>query len=117
MNGVKAVSQERFPEGARHVMRIGDREILLIHERGKIYAVDNICPHMGQRLEEAQVTEDGFIVCPRHRSTFDLRTGEVKAWTPWPPGVGRVLGVFSKAKPLPVLDTRVEDGTIWVAVE
>ena len=58
MNWVKAVSQERFPEGSRHVMRIGDREILLIHDRGKIHAVDNMCPHMGQRLEEAEVTEE-----------------------------------------------------------
>ena len=57
MNWVKAVSQERFPEGSRHVMRIGDLEILLIHNRGNIYALDNICPHMGHLLEEAEVTE------------------------------------------------------------
>ena len=117
MNWVKAVSQERFPEGARHVMKIGDREILLIHEQGKIYAVDNICPHMGQRLEEAELIIFKTFLHLKTLNESDLRTGEVKAWAPWPPGVGRVLGVFSKAKPLPVLDTRVEEGAIWVGVK
>jgi nitrite reductase/ring-hydroxylating ferredoxin subunit len=79
--------------------------------------MDNKCPHMGAALEQGKVTEDGTLVCPRHRSEFDLRTGEVKKWAPWPPAVGRVLGSISRERPLPVYPTRIDQGSIWVGTE
>jgi nitrite reductase/ring-hydroxylating ferredoxin subunit len=78
--------------------------------------VDNICPHMGAALDGGDVTEGGTIVCPRHHSAFDLRTGKVSEWAPWPPGVGRILGGISREKPLPVFPTRIEQGSIWVGL-
>jgi len=72
---------------------------------------------MGAPLEKGKVTEEGTLVCPRHRSEFNLRTGEVKKWAPWPPGVGRVLGAISSEKPLPVYPTRIDQGSIWVGTE
>jgi nitrite reductase/ring-hydroxylating ferredoxin subunit len=92
MNWVKVLPQDELPEGARKVVWVAEREILLVNHQGQIHAVGNRCPHMGAFLARGEVTREGAIICPRHRSAFDLRTGDVKDWSPWPPGVGRVLG-------------------------
>jgi nitrite reductase/ring-hydroxylating ferredoxin subunit len=117
MSWIKVLAQDALPQDARQVVKVGKRSILLLHHEGEIYAVDNICPHMRLPLQKGKITEDGAIVCPWHRSAFDLRSGDVKGWSPWPPGVGKVLGMVSKEKALAVFPTRVEDESIWVDVE
>ena len=117
MHWTAVLRQDELPDGERRVAEVAGNAILLLNHGGQIYAVDNRCPHMGAALEGGEVTEDGIIVCPRHHSAFELRTGEVREWSPWPPGVGRVLGAVSRETVLPVFATRVEEGSIWVAIE
>jgi nitrite reductase/ring-hydroxylating ferredoxin subunit len=118
MNWVKALSQKELSEeGAMRMVRVGGKDILFVFHDGEIYAVDNACPHLRLPLQLGWVTEDHALHCPWHRSAFDLRSGDVKEWSPWPPGLGRVLGKLSREKTLPVFPTRVEDGNIWVGLE
>jgi nitrite reductase/ring-hydroxylating ferredoxin subunit len=117
MNWIKVLSEDDLPEGARSVVEAGGRDILILRDKGQIFAVANTCPHMGAALDGGKVTADGTIVCPRHRSVFDLRSGEVKEWAPWPPAVGLVLGAVSRKKALPVFPTKVEEGSIWVGLQ
>lgn len=116
MTWVNVLRQDELPEGARRVVEVGGHEILLLHHGGEILAVGNTCPHMGAALEQGEVTDDGAIVCPRHHSVFDLHTGDIREWVPWPRGVGRVLAAISREKPLPVFPTRAEAGGIWIAL-
>lgn len=116
-NWIKTIAQDDLPEGTKRMVRVHEQDVLLVHHQGQIHAVRNTCPHMGASLEKGTISKDGAIVCPRHHSAFDLRTGDVKDWAPWPPGVGLVLGVISREKALPVYATRVEEGAIWVALE
>jgi len=117
MDWIKVLAQDELPAGTRQVVQVVERDVLLVNLKGQVYAVDNRCPHMGAPLVRGEVTEDGTLVCRRHHSAFDLRTGDVKDWAPWPPAVGRVLGAISREKPLPVFQTKVEDGSIWVGLE
>jgi nitrite reductase/ring-hydroxylating ferredoxin subunit len=117
MNWVKILPEAALEQDARQVVKVGQRHILLLKHEGQIYAVDNTCPHMRLPLQKGKVTEDCAIVCPWHHSAFDLQTGDVKEWSPWPPGVGAVLGMISRSKALPVFPTRVEEGSIWVGLE
>lgn len=117
MNWTKVLPQEELPEGHRRVVEVDGRPVLLLHVRGQVYAVDNKCPHMGASLEKGKLTEEGTLVCPRHHSAFELQTGKVKEWAPWPPAIGRVLGAISREKPLPVCPTRIDQGSIWVGTE
>lgn len=117
MNWNNVLSEADLPDGARRVLTIADQQVLLINHQGHIHAVGNRCPHMGAKMEKGDVTEDGAIVCPRHRSVFDLEDGTVREWVPWPPVVGRALGAVSQENALPVYPTKVEDGSIWVAEE
>ena len=117
MNWVETITADSLPPGEREVVRIAGKAVLLLNVDGEILAVDNACPHLRLPLNRGKVTEDCGIVCPWHRSAFDLRTGDVKTWSPWPPGVGRVLGSVAREKILPVFKTKVEDGTIFVGIE
>jgi nitrite reductase/ring-hydroxylating ferredoxin subunit len=117
MNWTNVLSESELPEGARRVVTADGRELLLIHREGKIHAVSNHCTHMRAKMEKGEVTDENTIVCPRHRSAFDLGSGAVEAWVPWPPVVGRALSAISQENALPVFPTKVEDGSIWVAVE
>lgn len=117
MNWINVLSQSELPEGERQVVRVAERDVLLVNHQGHIHAVDNVCPHLRASLVKGELTEDGAIICPRHHSAFDLRTGDVKEWSPWPPAVGRVLGAVSREKTLPVFPTKVEEGGIWVGLK
>ena len=117
MNWTRVLSREELAEGQKHTVEVAGQTILLVQHKGGLYAVNNTCPHMGGSLVDGKITEDGAVVWPRHHSAFDLRTGEVKEWAPWPPGVGRLLGALSKEKPLRVYSTKVEQGSIWVGTE
>ena len=116
MGWTKVLTTEELPDGDRKVVKVGEQKILLINDNGNLHAVNNACPHLKLPLKKGKLTEDGAIVCPFHRSAFDLCTGEVTNWTPWPPVVGNVLGKISPEQKLSVFATRIEDGSILVEV-
>lgn len=114
MKWVEAISLKELPEGSRRKVSLGERDILLIHHQGQVYAVDSHCPHMGAPLENARLTEDNLLICPRHHSSFELGTGKVREWSPWPPVVGQLLGKASPEHPLGTYRTRTDSDTIFV---
>ena len=116
MRWIRALTESELGEDERQVVRIDDRSVLLTRHGGQIYAIRSTCPHMGLPLKGGKI-EAHTITCPWHHSQFDLHTGDVQAWSPWPPAVGRMLGALSREKALPVFPTKVEDGTIWVGLE
>lgn len=116
MNWIKVLSQDELPANERKVVKVEQKSILLLNHNNQIYAVENSCPHLKLPMKKGKITEDGAIVCPFHRSAFDLCTGSVKDWSPFPPGIGKVMGMFSSEKSLSVFPTRVEEGSIWVEV-
>jgi nitrite reductase/ring-hydroxylating ferredoxin subunit len=117
MNWTEVLSKDDLPPGSRRVSSVAGREVLLINREGEIHAVGNRCPHMQAKLINGEVTEEGVIVCPRHHSVFDLETGAVQEWVPWPPVVGRALAAISQENALPVFPTKIENGSIWVRIE
>lgn len=56
---------------------------LLVHREGDtVDVLSDVCSHLSGPLHEGKIKDDGgdpCVVCPWHRSTFSLRTGEVKA--------------------------------------
>ena len=117
MKWIDAMEDAHLKEGAREVVQVEGRSILLLRHRGEVLALAAQCPHMGAPLQNGRLTGDGGIVCPWHRSAFDLHTGDVKDWTPWPPAVGKLLGAVRRERALPVYRVKIEDGRIWVEIE
>jgi nitrite reductase/ring-hydroxylating ferredoxin subunit len=48
--------------------------VLVVYDRGRVFALDNRCPHMGFPLDRGSV-EDGILTCPWHHARFDLASG------------------------------------------
>lgn len=67
-------SLEDLKAKGRIVVHGGHRPILVVYDRGRIFALDNRCPHMGFPLERGSV-EDGILTCHWHHARFDLESG------------------------------------------
>lgn len=65
-----------IPEGkAIVVMSAQDKEIALFKIDGKIFAINNECPHAGGPLGEGDIS-DCIVTCPWHAWEFNIKTGD-----------------------------------------
>jgi nitrite reductase/ring-hydroxylating ferredoxin subunit len=53
-------------------------DVLVVHENGKFFAIEDACNHAGASLAEGWV-ENACIVCPMHGYKFSLESGELLA--------------------------------------
>jgi nitrite reductase/ring-hydroxylating ferredoxin subunit len=95
---VLAGSLEDLKAKGRLVVHGSHRPILVIYDRGRVFALDNRCPHMGFPLERGSV-EDGILTCHWHHARFDLESGcTFDLW----------------ADDVPTCPTEVRNGEVWV---
>jgi nitrite reductase/ring-hydroxylating ferredoxin subunit len=73
-NFVPAGDIEELKAKGRLVVRGAHRPILVVCDRGRIFALDNRCPHMGFPLDRGSI-EDGILTCHWHHARFDLASG------------------------------------------
>jgi nitrite reductase/ring-hydroxylating ferredoxin subunit len=71
---VRAGSLEELKAKGRLVVHGRHRPVLLIHEGGHVFALDNRCPHMGFPLDRGSI-EDGILTCHWHHARFELASG------------------------------------------
>jgi nitrite reductase/ring-hydroxylating ferredoxin subunit/uncharacterized membrane protein len=72
--------------------------LVLLKREGYVYALNNVCSHMGGPLAEGKLVGEWCVECPWHASRFDLHDGHV------------VQG--PAAYPQPRFETRIRDGTV-----
>jgi nitrite reductase (NADH) small subunit/3-phenylpropionate/trans-cinnamate dioxygenase ferredoxin subunit len=75
-----------IPQGEGKVVAMGRKIIAVFRVDGRIYAIDDVCPHMGASLAGGYV-ENEFVTCPWHAWRFRLTDG---AWADNPRGNLRV---------------------------
>jgi nitrite reductase/ring-hydroxylating ferredoxin subunit len=56
-------------------VKAGSKNICLVGYEGKLFALSATCPHAGGDLSEGWCN-NGKIICPFHRYSFDLQTGK-----------------------------------------
>ena len=74
------VTDVRDSEGK--VVALGRKIIALFRANGTLYAIDDVCPHMGASLGSGYV-EGEVVTCPWHAWRFRLTDG---AWADYPKG-------------------------------
>ena len=65
-----------IPVGKGKAFEVGDRVIAIFNDDGTLFAIDDMCPHMGASLADGHL-EDSAVACPWHAWRFDVRDG---AW-------------------------------------
>ncbi len=65
---------EDLRERRVRVVSAGGRAIAVFYHEGKVFAIDNRCPHMGFPLSRGTV-RDGILTCHWHHAKFDLAGG------------------------------------------
>ncbi len=71
---VRAGSLQELKAKGRLIVHGPHRPILVVHDGGRVSALDNRCPHMGFPLDRGSV-EDGVLTCHWHHARFDLASG------------------------------------------
>jgi nitrite reductase/ring-hydroxylating ferredoxin subunit len=71
---IKVVTTDEIRPGEMKAFNIEGKDILLAGYEGSYYAIDNKCTHMGGDLSKGRL-EGKIIICPRHKSRFDITTG------------------------------------------
>jgi 3-phenylpropionate/trans-cinnamate dioxygenase ferredoxin subunit len=64
-------------EGRRFI--IDDVEVAVFKVNGKIFALNNICPHQHTNNIYEGFIEDGHVICPIHGWEFNLETGRIRS--------------------------------------
>lgn len=71
---IKCAEVADIPQEGVIAVNVAGQSIALAKSNGKIFAVDNRCPHMGYPLNRGSV-QDGILICHWHHAMFDLASG------------------------------------------
>ncbi len=75
MSFVRVGSAGDVGPGGVILVTVGSTEVAVCNRNGKLYAVDNRCPHLGGPLAMGTL-HDNMLVCPWHGWEFDCTTGK-----------------------------------------
>ena len=97
---VTVCRRAEIPSGRGWPVRVGELRIAVFEVDGRVVAVENVCSHVGNPIDDGQVRR-GCVVCPWHGWRYDLRTGEH-------------LTLFGRRPGLRTFPARVTDGDVQV---
>lgn len=72
----KLTISDEISEGDSRPLKLDGHRIALVRHEGKIYALEDRCPHADATLAFGMVG-NGAIACPWHFAQFKLQTGKV----------------------------------------
>jgi len=64
-------------DGEMKEVELGEGKVLLVKDKGQIYATGNKCTHYGAPLKTGALC-NGRIRCPWHGACFDIKTGDIE---------------------------------------
>ena len=103
MTDVEVAAVDSFPPGSSKIVRHDGLWVGVYNCGGTLYAIEDRCSHDDGPLCEGDWDEEACtVICPRHGSQFDLRSGRPLS-----------LPAYAPVETFPV---RVEDGMVKVDV-
>ncbi len=112
---VKVAQISDLVEGTMKEIKVDEQEVFLAKVGNKIYAADNICPHMGGKLGQGKL-EGTVVTCPRHASKFDLIDGRVIRWTDWTGIKASVSRLFRAPRPIITYPVKVDGDNVLIEI-
>lgn len=71
---VKVATLSELEEDRGTIVEVNGKCLALFQIEGKVYAIDNACPHAEGPLGEGEL-EENCVICPWHGWQFDVTTG------------------------------------------
>ncbi len=100
---VEVCRLEELPPGTMKLVQAESLLVGVYNVDGELYAIEDRCSHDdGPLVEGDWEPDEAVVICPRHGSRFDLRTG-------------RPL-TLPAYEPVATFPVRVDDGTVVVEV-
>lgn len=99
---VRVARVDEIPPGGLLRVEVEGLLICLANVEGRIYAVNDDCPHIGGALSDGELA-GCVLTCPVHLARFDVRDGRVLR------GPAR--------EDVPCYAVRVEHGEVYVAAQ
>jgi len=96
---IRVGTLEELKTAGMIVIRGARCPLLVVHDGGKVFALDNRCPHLGFPLHRGSV-EDGMLTCHWHHARFDLASGGT-------------FDLWADDVPTAAVEVR-DDGVVWV---
>ena len=109
MQYFKAAQKNELRAGEKKKIEQSGKVILLTNIGGTYYAIDNKCPHMGGSLYDGNLDGDQ-IICPKHGTVFDVRTGKVSK-------NGKIAFINLKVNDTKTYPVKVDGDDILVGLE
>lgn len=85
---------------------------------GELFAVSRRCRHLGADLANGTVDDQDRLVCPWHRSTYDVRSGRMVRGPQGAfakvPGLGAAYRALTRVLPLQRGEVTERDGCLFV---
>src|SRR6188472_1095956 len=95
---IRVATLEELKAAGKVVVRGTRCPLLVVYDDGKVFALDNRCPHLGFPLHRGSV-EDGILTCHWHHARFDLASGcTFDLW----------------ADDVPMCPVELRNGQVWV---
>jgi 3-phenylpropionate/trans-cinnamate dioxygenase ferredoxin subunit len=101
--------------GQMKAFAVGGEKIVLYHLTDGFFATQASCTHVFAPLSRGKLIADSIIQCPFHRARFDIRTGQVRDWANFPPGI-QLLNVVRREKALRTFKVNVTNGNVQVNI-
>jgi NAD(P)H-dependent nitrite reductase small subunit len=87
-------------EGKGKPIMIGEIEVAVFLLSGKVYAINNVCPHHHSSILSDGIILNAYVICPAHGWEFCIRDGKQ-------PGNRRGVDAY---------ETKVEAGVVFARV-
>jgi nitrite reductase/ring-hydroxylating ferredoxin subunit len=109
---VRIAEASEVPAGTLKTFDAAGHSMVVARVGDGFCAVSAKCPHMGGPMGKGRLEGDA-IVCPRHRSRFDMCSGQVLDWVPAGAVARRLLTLGRQPAPIATYRITEEDGKLY----
>lgn len=121
MTTISVATSSQVKEDELLPVKVENQKAIVTRVDGKLYAVENKCPHLGMPLAKGKVCNHA-VTCRWHGATFDLTTGENVKWVdsfvgiPLPEWSHQVLSVGKPAQGLKTFTVTEQDNDVSIVI-
>jgi nitrite reductase/ring-hydroxylating ferredoxin subunit len=122
MKNIDVASSANVVEGEIFATKVEGLSVLLTRVKGKAYAVENKCAHLGLSMEWGKLT-GSTLQCPWHGSKFDVCTGKNIDWVsgvvgvPMPGWTHKIIALGKEPAPIRSFATSEKSGRVLISVD